>query len=111
MDFFEELPRTALLYRGGAYAAAASAPKASVELTYRREHNNTCREVVARDVHPTLTYRSVSYTKKAEASFRPCPCHWRGPLAGWLTTIQAGFRHCVRDRFKALQWERTSSPS
>ena len=54
---------TALLYRGHAYAAATSAPKACVELTYRREHYNTCREEVARDVHPTLTYRGVSYTK------------------------------------------------
>ena len=63
LDFFEELPMTALLYRGHAYAAAVSAPKACVELTYRREHYNTCREEVARDVHPTLTYRGVSYTK------------------------------------------------
>ena len=63
LDFFEELPMTALLYRGHAYAAAASAPKACIELTYRREHYNTCREEVARDVHPTLTYRGVSYNK------------------------------------------------
>ena len=54
---------TALLYRGHAYAVAASAPKTCVELTYRREHYNTCREEVARDVHPALTYRGVTYTK------------------------------------------------
>ena len=35
---------TALLYRGHAYAAAPATPKASVELTDRREHNNTCRQ-------------------------------------------------------------------
>ena len=51
---------TALLYRGHAYAAAPATPKACVELTYRREHYNTCREEVARDVHPTLTYRGVT---------------------------------------------------
>ena len=54
---------TALLYRGHAYAAAASESKVCVELTYRREQYNTCREEVVRDVHPTLTYRGVSYTK------------------------------------------------
>ena len=54
---------TALLYRGHAYSVAASAPKTCVDLTYRREHYNTCREEVARDVHPTLTYRGVTYTK------------------------------------------------
>ena len=35
---------TALLYRGHTYEAAPSAPKVCVELTYRREHYNTCRQ-------------------------------------------------------------------
>jgi|GEM_PF-969102 len=35
---------TALLYRGHSYKAQAASPKACVELTYRRERYNTCRE-------------------------------------------------------------------
>ena len=54
---------TALLYRGHTYAAAPVTPKACVELTYRREHYNTCREEVAHNAHPILTYRGVSYDK------------------------------------------------
>ena len=54
---------TALLYRGHTYAGAGSAPKACVELTYRREHYNTCREEVAHNAHSSLTYRGASYTK------------------------------------------------
>ena len=54
---------TALLYRGHSYEAPAASPKACVELTYRREHYNTCREEVARNAHPSLTYRGVSYAK------------------------------------------------
>jgi hypothetical protein len=54
---------TALLYRGHTYAGTDSAPKACVELTYRREHYNTCRKELVHDNHPTLTYRGVSYTK------------------------------------------------
>ena len=54
---------TALLYRGHSYEAQAASPKACVELTYRREHYNTCREEVAHNSHPTLTYRGVSYAK------------------------------------------------
>ncbi len=64
MDFFEELVMTALLYRGHTYGATQNAsPKKCVELTYRHEHYNTCRETVARDIHPTLQYRGVTYTK------------------------------------------------
>ena len=63
LDFFEEHPMTALLYRGHAYASAASTPKACVELTYRREHYNTCRQELVRESHPTLTYRGIPYTK------------------------------------------------
>ena len=50
-------------FRGHSYEAQAASPKACVELTYRREHYNTCREEVAHNAHPSLTYRGVSYTK------------------------------------------------
>ena len=64
LDFFEELDMTALLYRGQTYGASQPAsPKKCVELTYRHEHYNTCRDHVARDMHPTLLYRGVTYTK------------------------------------------------
>ena len=58
---------TALLYRGHTYAAAPATPKACVELTYRREHYNTCRrELIGESIgesRRTLTYRGVTYTK------------------------------------------------
>ena len=58
---------TALLYRGHAYAAAPATPKACVELTYRREHYNTCRrELIGESIgksRRTLTYRGVTYAK------------------------------------------------
>ncbi|MGB1621953.1 MAG: DUF4278 domain-containing protein [Synechococcus sp.] len=54
---------TALLYRGHAYTKAKLSPKTCVELTYRREHYNTCRQHIAHQVHPTLTYRGVTYVK------------------------------------------------
>ena len=54
---------TALLYRGHTYATVPSAPKACVELTYRREHYNTCRQELVRESRRTLTYRGVSYTQ------------------------------------------------
>ena len=64
LDFFEELAMTALLYRGHTYGASQPALSTKcVELTYRHEHYNTCREKVARDLHPTLLYRGVPYTK------------------------------------------------
>ena len=63
LDFFEEHPMTALLYRGHAYAAAPATPKACVELTYRREHYNTCRQELIGESRRTLTYRGVTYTK------------------------------------------------
>ena len=50
---------TALLYRGHSYEAPADSPKACVELTYRREHYNTCREKVTHNTHPRLTYRGA----------------------------------------------------
>ena len=54
---------TALLYRGHTYTTAPSAPKVCVELTYRREHYNTCRQELTGESHRTLTYRGVTYTK------------------------------------------------
>ena len=63
LDFFEEHPMTALLYRGHAYTAAPATPKACVELTYRREHYNTCRKELIGESRRTLTYRGVTYTK------------------------------------------------
>ena len=55
---------TALLYRGHTYGAnPTTSAKKCVELTYRHEHYNTCRDHVARDMHPTLQYRGVAYTK------------------------------------------------
>ncbi|MCB4407497.1 DUF4278 domain-containing protein [Synechococcus sp. MU1642] len=54
---------TALLYRGNSYETQAASPKACFKLTYRREHYNTCREEVANNPHPSLTYRGASYTK------------------------------------------------
>ena len=54
---------TALLYRGHTYASVPSAPKAFFELTYRREHYNTCRQELVRESRRTLTYRSVSYNQ------------------------------------------------
>ena len=54
---------TALLYRGHIYAAAPATPKACVELTYRREYYNTCRQELIGESRCTLTYRGVTYTK------------------------------------------------
>ena len=54
---------TALLYRGHAYTAAPATPKACVELTYRREHYNTCRQELIGESRRILTYRGVTYTK------------------------------------------------
>ena len=51
-----------LLYRGRPYEVHTASPKFCVELTYRHEHYNTCREEVAHIAHPLLTYRGVSYT-------------------------------------------------
>ena len=54
---------TALLYRGHTYAAAPATPKACVELTYRRENYNACRQELIGESRCTLTYRGVTYTK------------------------------------------------
>ena len=55
---------TALIYRGQTYTPHHTAvQKQSVELTYRREHYNARRKQAARDVHPHLAYRGVSYAR------------------------------------------------
>ncbi len=63
---FSENIMTTLHYRGQAYATREpSDAKACVELTYRHEHYNTCRELVRAEMqeHTSLTYRGVSYSK------------------------------------------------
>ncbi len=55
---------SALLYRGQVYAPHHDvAPRQCVELTYRREHYNTCRDAAARHAGVTLRYRGVPYTR------------------------------------------------
>ena len=54
---------TELLYRGHAYAAAPATPMACVELTYSREHYNTCRQELMGESRRTLAYWGVTYTK------------------------------------------------
>ncbi|WP_413746281.1 DUF4278 domain-containing protein [Synechococcus sp. MIT S9507] len=55
---------TALIYRGHSYIPHHTAvQKQSVELTYRREHYNARRRQAARDLHPQLAYRGVSYAR------------------------------------------------
>ena len=63
---FSENIMSTLLYRGQSYAAnQPSAAKSCVELTYRHEHYNTCREQVRAEMHqhPVLSYRGVRYSK------------------------------------------------
>ncbi|WP_320667382.1 DUF4278 domain-containing protein [Prochlorococcus sp. MIT 1307] len=54
-----------LLYRGHDYVQHKEplTNKQCVELTYRRKHYNTCRNEAQRELHPTLSYRGVHYTK------------------------------------------------
>jgi len=55
---------SALIYRGQSSTPHHTAvPKQSVELTYRREHYNARRQQAARDLHPQLAYRGVSYAR------------------------------------------------
>ena len=50
--------------RGHTDAAPPSTPKTYVEMTYRQEHYNTCRQVGSRPIDKIqLTYRGVSYIK------------------------------------------------
>ena len=60
----EEHPMNDLLYRGHVYAEPTSTPKTCVEMTYRQEHYNTCRQVGSRPIDKIhLTYRGVPYIK------------------------------------------------
>jgi len=54
-----------LLYRGQTYAQHKEAVTSThcVELTYRREHYNTCRDSIKLDLHPQMKYRGVTYIK------------------------------------------------
>jgi len=56
---------TTLLYRGHDYVQHKEpSAKSCVELTYRQDHYNTCRETLGiEDSHPTLSYRGRKYTK------------------------------------------------
>ena len=61
---FEAHPMADLLYRGHTYEAPSSTPKTCVEMTYRQEHYNTCRQVGSRPIDKIqLNYRGVSYIK------------------------------------------------
>ena len=63
---FSENIMTTLHYRGQAYATRKpSDVKSCIELTYRHEHYNTCRELVRAEMqeHPSLTYRGIAYSK------------------------------------------------
>ncbi len=67
-------PMTALLYRGHAYAAAPATPKACVELTYRRERNNTCRqELIVKPPHPHLPGRHLHQVARSLYRLLPLP--------------------------------------
>ncbi len=55
---------TTLFYRGHDYVQHKEpAVKACSELTYRREHYNTCRETIGTDFHSTFSYRGTKYAK------------------------------------------------
>ena len=55
---------TTLLYRGQNYLQHSDpVVKHCTELTYRREHYNTCRERAKLALHPVLAYRGAKYIK------------------------------------------------
>ena len=56
---------TTLLYRGKNYVQHkdSSTQKTCVELTYRRNHYNTCRNEAKKELYSTLSYRGVTYGK------------------------------------------------
>ncbi|WP_269623400.1 DUF4278 domain-containing protein [Prochlorococcus marinus] len=55
---------TTLLYRGLDYVQHKKpVAKNCTELTYRREHYNTCRDTAKSEVHSTLAYRGSKYSK------------------------------------------------
>ncbi len=55
---------TTLLYRGHDYIQHKDpSPKKCTELTYRREHYNTCRDAVKAEFNSSLSYRGNKYRK------------------------------------------------
>ena len=63
-----ERPMSTLLYRGKTYETHHEpAPKVCRTLNYHQQHYNSCREQVARDLHPQMNYRGISYVKNAPA--------------------------------------------
>ncbi|WP_072013348.1 MULTISPECIES: DUF4278 domain-containing protein [unclassified Prochlorococcus] len=55
---------TTLLYRGHDYVQSKKpVQKTCTELTYRREHYNTCRESAKAESHTLLSYRGRKYSK------------------------------------------------
>ncbi len=55
---------TTLLYRGHDYIQHKEpAAKKCTELTYRREHYNTCRDIAKEEIHYSLAYRGNRYQK------------------------------------------------
>ncbi len=54
---------TTLLYRGQNYVQhkEQKAKKECVELTYRRNHYNTCRDRIKSELNTQLAYRGQSY--------------------------------------------------
>ena len=54
---------TTLLYRGQYYVQRKEQKekKDCVELTYRRNHYNTCRNIVKSELNTKLAYRGHSY--------------------------------------------------
>ena len=54
---------TTLLYRGHNYvqSKATKAQKECVELTYRRNHYNTCRSNAKSDADSQFAYRGLKY--------------------------------------------------
>ncbi len=63
---FSENIMNTLLYRGQPYTTHESpSAKSCVELTYRHEHYNTCREQLRNEMHrhSTLMYRGIPYSR------------------------------------------------
>ena len=55
---------TTLLYRGHDYVQNKKpVQKFCTELTYRREHYNTCRASLKAESTPSLSYRGRKYSK------------------------------------------------
>ena len=62
LSYSRNIPMNDLLYRGHTYKAPTPKPKTCLELTYRQEHYNTCRQVGSRPIDQIhLTYRGASH--------------------------------------------------